>query len=123
MVLNRLGGVFVSPLFFCLHFFFFSFRFRFDVRFRFCVFCIFSCRFFVFVVLFVSLRFSFPVAYPPVVYYASTLTDILPSLTLRFPQVVHEFGEESKRKLLKFVTGSDRAPIQGLGSIGLVRDP
>ncbi|CAN0413021.1 unnamed protein product [Laminaria digitata] len=36
-------------------------------------------------------------------------------------EVVHEFGEESKRKLLKFVTGSDRAPIQGLGSIGLVR--
>ena len=36
-------------------------------------------------------------------------------------QVVHEFGEESKRKLLKFATGSDRAPIQGLGSSALVR--
>eukprot|EP00903_Cladosiphon_okamuranus_P014085 g13092.t1 len=36
-----------------------------------------------------------------------------------FWQVVHEFGEESKRKLLKFATGSDRAPIQGLGSNAL----
>lgn len=35
-------------------------------------------------------------------------------------QVVHEFSEESKRKLLKFATGSDRAPIQGLGSSALV---
>lgn len=36
------------------------------------------------------------------------------------PQVVHAFEEDSKRKLLKFATGSDRAPIQGLGSSGLV---
>eukprot|EP00752_Nemacystus_decipiens_P004319 g3945.t1 len=37
----------------------------------------------------------------------------------RFWEVVHEFGEASKRKLLKFATGSDRAPIQGLGSSAL----
>ncbi|CAN0125362.1 unnamed protein product [Scytosiphon promiscuus] len=36
-----------------------------------------------------------------------------------FWEVVHEFGEDSKRKLLKFATGSDRAPIQGLGSSAL----
>ncbi|CAM9162645.1 unnamed protein product, partial [Hapterophycus canaliculatus] len=37
-----------------------------------------------------------------------------------FWEVVHDFGEDSKRKLLKFATGSDRAPIQGLGSSALV---
>lgn len=36
-------------------------------------------------------------------------------------QVLHNFGEDSKRKFLKFATGSDRAPIQGLGSKALVR--
>lgn len=37
-----------------------------------------------------------------------------------FWDIVLKFSEEEKRKLLKFVTGSDRAPIDGLGSIRLV---
>ncbi|CAN0432683.1 unnamed protein product, partial [Discosporangium mesarthrocarpum] len=35
-------------------------------------------------------------------------------------KVVHGYREESKRKLLKFVTGSDRVPIQGLNGLFLV---
>ena len=48
------------------------------------------------------------------------------SLTVRFIQVVyfwdiiHSFSEEQKRKFLCFVTGSDRAPINGLGHMDLI---
>ena len=48
------------------------------------------------------------------------------SLTVRFRQIVyfweiiHSFSEEQKRKFLCFVTGSDRAPINGLGHMDLI---
>jgi ubiquitin-protein ligase E3 A len=34
-----------------------------------------------------------------------------------FWEVVHEFNLEEKQKMLKFCTGSDRAPIKGLGNM------
>ena len=37
-----------------------------------------------------------------------------------FWRAVARLGEVEKRQLLSFVTGSDRAPIRGLGSLGLV---
>mmetsp|Transcript_22241 Transcript_22241/g.30334 ORF Transcript_22241/g.30334 Transcript_22241/m.30334 type:complete len:882 (-) Transcript_22241:649-3294(-) len=37
-----------------------------------------------------------------------------------FWQVVHSFSDEEKRQLLKFATGSDRAPINGLASLTFV---
>ena len=37
-----------------------------------------------------------------------------------FWEVVHGFTEEEKRLLLKFATGSDRAPINGLSSLTFV---
>jgi len=37
-----------------------------------------------------------------------------------FWEIVHSFTEDEKRKFLKFVTGSDRAPINGLGTIEFV---
>ena len=43
------------------------------------------------------------------------------SATVRhFWKAVHSFGEEEKRLLLKFSTGSDRAPINGLASMKFV---
>jgi len=37
-----------------------------------------------------------------------------------FWRVVHGFSEEKKRKLLRFVSGSDRVPIRGLSDVRLV---
>lgn len=37
-----------------------------------------------------------------------------------FWRAVHSFGEDEKRLLLKFSTGSDRAPINGLASMKFV---
>ncbi|KAJ7562478.1 hypothetical protein O6H91_03G070600 [Diphasiastrum complanatum] len=37
-----------------------------------------------------------------------------------FWEVVHSFNEESKKKLLFFTTGSDRAPIKGLSTLHVV---
>ena len=37
-----------------------------------------------------------------------------------FWEIVHEYTEEEKRLLLTFCTGSDRAPIRGLGSMQFV---
>mmetsp|Transcript_3165 Transcript_3165/g.2898 ORF Transcript_3165/g.2898 Transcript_3165/m.2898 type:complete len:88 (-) Transcript_3165:25-288(-) len=37
-----------------------------------------------------------------------------------FWEVVHSFNESQKKQFLKFVTGSDRAPINGLGSMRFV---
>ncbi|CAG9322193.1 unnamed protein product [Blepharisma stoltei] len=39
---------------------------------------------------------------------------------IMFWEIVHSFTEEEKRKFLKFVTGSDRAPINGLGTLEFV---
>ena len=36
-----------------------------------------------------------------------------------FWDIVLQFGEEDKKKFLSFVTGCDRAPIDGLGSLPL----
>lgn len=32
-------------------------------------------------------------------------------------EIVHEFDDEEKRRFLKFFSGSDRAPIGGLGNL------
>lgn len=37
-----------------------------------------------------------------------------------FWEVVHEFDDEQKRKLLQFTTGSDRVPIGGLSKLRLI---
>ena len=43
------------------------------------------------------------------------------SLTCKqFWEVLHELNEEEKKKFLFFVTGCDRAPINGLGSLVIV---
>lgn len=43
------------------------------------------------------------------------------SLTCKmFWEVLHEFNEEEKKKFLFFVTGCDRAPINGLGSLIII---
>lgn len=34
-----------------------------------------------------------------------------------FWKVVHEFSNEEKKKFLSFLTGCDRAPLDGLGKI------
>lgn len=39
-----------------------------------------------------------------------------------FWEVVHELSAEQKRKFLKFSTGSDRAPIRGLGNMRFIVD-
>ena len=39
---------------------------------------------------------------------------------MRVSQVVHALDETEKRLLLKFCTGSDRAPINGLSSLTFV---
>lgn len=39
---------------------------------------------------------------------------------LDFWEIIHEFNDEQKRKFLCFVTGSDRAPINGLGNMDLI---
>lgn len=43
------------------------------------------------------------------------------SQTVRFFwEIVHEFDENQKRKFLFFLTGCDRAPIKGLGSLRMI---
>ena len=43
------------------------------------------------------------------------------SLTCKqFWEVLHELNEEEKKKFLFFVTGCDRAPINGLGSLVII---
>ena len=37
-----------------------------------------------------------------------------------FWEVIHLFDEEQKRRFLFFCTGSDRAPIKGLGSMNFI---
>ena len=37
-----------------------------------------------------------------------------------FWDIIHQFNEEQKRKFLFFCTGSDRAPIKGLGSMNFI---
>jgi len=37
-----------------------------------------------------------------------------------FWEIVHEFNEETKKKFLFFLTGCDRAPIKGLGSLRMI---
>eukprot|EP00761_Pharyngomonas_kirbyi_P013978 gb/GECH01014008.1/.p1 GENE.gb/GECH01014008.1/~~gb/GECH01014008.1/.p1 ORF type:complete len:721 (+),score=180.72 gb/GECH01014008.1/:1-2163(+) len=37
-----------------------------------------------------------------------------------FWEIVHDFDVDQKKKLISFVTGSDRAPIKGLGSLPIV---
>lgn len=37
-----------------------------------------------------------------------------------FWDVLKEFGQDDKKKFLKFTTGSDRAPIDGLSQLGLI---
>ena len=37
-----------------------------------------------------------------------------------FWEVVHEFSDEQKRKLLQFTTGSDRVPVGGLSKTKLI---
>lgn len=43
------------------------------------------------------------------------------SLTIRnFWELVHDFSDEQKRKLLQFTTGSDRVPVGGLSKLKLI---
>ena len=51
--------------------------------------------------------------------YESGFTKDSPSIRL-FWKVVHSFDVDDQRKLLHFVTGSDRAPIGGLGKLQFV---
>lgn len=37
-----------------------------------------------------------------------------------FWEVVHEMSLEDKKKLLFFITGSDRAPVRGLASLNMI---
>ena len=37
-----------------------------------------------------------------------------------FWEVVHSFTQEEKKRFLAFCTGTDRAPIEGLGSLEFV---
>ena len=37
-----------------------------------------------------------------------------------FWDILHEFGDEEKKKFLKFFSGSDRAPLRGLGKLGML---
>ncbi len=37
-----------------------------------------------------------------------------------FWSIVHGFSEEEKKKFLAFVSGSDRAPLKGLGDLALI---
>lgn len=42
------------------------------------------------------------------------------SVIQNFWEVVHSLEQEDKKKLLFFVTGSDRAPIKGLANLHFV---
>lgn len=37
-----------------------------------------------------------------------------------FWDIVHEFSEEDKKKLLQFTTGSDRVPVGGLSKLKFI---
>ena len=37
-----------------------------------------------------------------------------------FWEIVHDFSETQKRKLLQFTTGSDRVPVGGLSKLKLI---
>ena len=37
-----------------------------------------------------------------------------------FWEIVHDFSEEQKRKLLAFTTGTDRVPVGGLSKLKLI---
>ena len=42
------------------------------------------------------------------------------SVSRFFWDVVHNFPEETKRKLLQFITGTDRVPVGGLSKIRMI---
>ena len=37
-----------------------------------------------------------------------------------FWETIHSFGEDQKRQFLQFTTGSDRAPVGGLGKLKMI---
>lgn len=37
-----------------------------------------------------------------------------------FWETIHSFGEEQKRLFLQFTTGTDRAPVGGLGKLKMI---
>ena len=61
---------------------------------------------------------------------STTLTIILKSLSWLklsllcadrdFWETIHSFGEDQKRQFLQFTTGSDRAPVGGLGKLKMI---
>lgn len=48
------------------------------------------------------------------------LKPALSSLRREFWEIVHSFTDEQKRLFLQFTTGTDRAPVGGLGKLKMI---
>lgn len=55
-----------------------------------------------------------------VVNECQTKISILSFLLREFWEIVHSFTDEQKRLFLQFTTGTDRAPVGGLGKLKMI---
>lgn len=53
-------------------------------------------------------------------YTSCTKINVISSLHREFWEIVHSFTDEQKRLFLQFTTGTDRAPVGGLGKLKMI---